>query len=238
MCLCVYVCVYVCVWIIALDECHRAKHMKQLCVCLCVCVCDMSACVYVCVWIIALDECHRAKHLNVNMSSIRAHIHARMSRKKTRRVERFASTRKIQARTYAQTHTHTREHEKYKESGAIPALKRQTRTHAHVHTHTHTHEQEKDKESGAIRFSKEKTTKAALFVHELQQALPNARVVYVSATGASGMYVYSYVCMYACMYDLCMSYSELCQMRVCNSQRGRLVHASMYACMHVCITCD
>mmetsp|Transcript_56815 Transcript_56815/g.139453 ORF Transcript_56815/g.139453 Transcript_56815/m.139453 type:complete len:761 (+) Transcript_56815:155-2437(+) len=47
--------------------------------------------------------------------------------------------------------------------------------------------QEKDKEKGgkATKFNMAGTTQAALFVFELQEKLPNARIVYVSATGAS-----------------------------------------------------
>jgi hypothetical protein len=51
-------------------------------------------------------------------------------------------------------------------------------THTPAHTHTHTHS----------RFgTAPKSTKTALCVKDLQDRLPNARVVYVSATGASSL---------------------------------------------------
>ena len=46
------------------------------------------------------------------------------------------------------------------------------------------HVQTQDKD-GATRFKKAGTTKSAQFVYDLQTMLPNARVVYVSATGAT-----------------------------------------------------
>mmetsp|Transcript_11231 Transcript_11231/g.27797 ORF Transcript_11231/g.27797 Transcript_11231/m.27797 type:complete len:1266 (+) Transcript_11231:163-3960(+) len=51
--------------------------------------------------------------------------------------------------------------------------------------HRAKHMKQTKDEDGATRFAKQGTTKSAQYVHDLQVMLPNARVVYVSATGAT-----------------------------------------------------